>query len=304
MAAISSVIVSAKNDINTNPVGNKKRMKKETTREVTPTKVAITRRNARERNRVKQVNNGFLTLRQHIPTDIAAAYENGRSNNKKLSKVETLRMAVEYIRSLKEILSSDRHLEENELVSTDTSVTYQQYVLIPGTDTYRLSNTFDYEDEENIKPINSDAVELPLAEKGLDDSILYSNVGSPYSQKSSVCSPGYGADGLMLPPIEVLYPRSVIQNNLLIQQPTLPSNQSIHINNRFGSNLTLFHHQTSEVSSLSNSSCDSSDFIKSETLSDDHSEFNFRYSDVKTEEETIDVMDWWENHSKLTVIQS
>lgn len=197
MAAISSVIVSAKNGMETNPVGNKKRMKKDTIRETTPTKIAITRRNARERNRVKQVNNGFLTLRQHIPTDIAAAYENGRSNNKKLSKVETLRMAVEYIRSLKEILSRDHHLEDNDLSSTDTSVTYQQYLLIPGTDSYRLTNTFDYEDEENIKPVITDAVELPLNEKGLDDNILYSNVGSPYSQKSSVCSPGYGADGLV-----------------------------------------------------------------------------------------------------------
>lgn len=110
----------------------------------------------------------------------------------------------------------------------------------------------------------------------------------------------------MLPPIEVLYPRSVIQNNLTIQPATLPLNQSLNINNSFESNLTLFHHQTSEVSSLSNSSVNScdSDFIKSETLSDDHTDFNFRYSDVKTEEETIDVMDWWENHSKLSVIQS
>ncbi|PSN41437.1 hypothetical protein C0J52_14543 [Blattella germanica] len=75
-----------------------------------PPPVAVARRNARERNRVKQVNNGFATLRQHIPLSVAAAYsssgDSGRSS-KKLSKVETLRMAVDYIRSLQELLSSD-----------------------------------------------------------------------------------------------------------------------------------------------------------------------------------------------------
>lgn len=67
-----------------------------------PPPVAVARRNARERNRVKQVNNGFATLRQHIPSHIAAGYGD---RGKKLSKVETLRMAVEYIRSLQRILA-------------------------------------------------------------------------------------------------------------------------------------------------------------------------------------------------------
>ncbi|KAK3557915.1 hypothetical protein QTP86_003311 [Hemibagrus guttatus] len=43
--------------------------------------VAVARRNERERNRVKQVNMGFQTLRQHVPNGAA---------NKKMSKVETL----------------------------------------------------------------------------------------------------------------------------------------------------------------------------------------------------------------------
>ncbi|XP_071453173.1 achaete-scute homolog 1a-like [Hetaerina americana] len=63
---------------------------------------SVARRNARERNRVKQVNNGFATLRQHIPI--------GSSNSaaaKKMSKVETLRCAVEYIRSLQSLLNSE-----------------------------------------------------------------------------------------------------------------------------------------------------------------------------------------------------
>jgi achaete-scute complex protein len=61
--------------------------------------VAVARRNARERNRVKQVNNGFGVLRQHIPFT---------ARNKKMSKVETLRCAVEYIRSLQIMLDEKK----------------------------------------------------------------------------------------------------------------------------------------------------------------------------------------------------
>ena len=64
----------------------------------TATPIAVARRNERERNRVKMVNMGFHTLRQHIP--------NG-SKNKKMSKVETLRSAVEYIRQLQLLLNAD-----------------------------------------------------------------------------------------------------------------------------------------------------------------------------------------------------
>ncbi|XP_071558483.1 achaete-scute complex protein T3 [Temnothorax nylanderi] len=86
---------------------------------------SVARRNARERNRVKQVNNGFATLRQHIPQTVAQAlgsstagtHGGSRAGSKKLSKVETLRMAVEYIRSLQ------RLLEEHDGSSESTSST-------------------------------------------------------------------------------------------------------------------------------------------------------------------------------------
>lgn len=84
---------------------------------------SVARRNARERNRVKQVNNGFATLRQHIPQSVAQALGgntagtggSSRAGSKKLSKVETLRMAVEYIRSLQ------RLLEENDGGSSEST---------------------------------------------------------------------------------------------------------------------------------------------------------------------------------------
>ncbi|XP_023951566.2 achaete-scute complex protein T3 [Bicyclus anynana] len=77
---------------------------------------SVARRNARERNRVKQVNNGFAALRQHIPSAVSAALAGGRGSSRKLSKVDTLRLAVEYIKSLK------RLLEESEEGCSETQL--------------------------------------------------------------------------------------------------------------------------------------------------------------------------------------
>ena len=56
----------------------------------------MARRNARERNRVKGVNDGFGFLKKHVP-----------NMKSKSSKVETLRGAIDYIRRLKELLGED-----------------------------------------------------------------------------------------------------------------------------------------------------------------------------------------------------
>ncbi|XP_055586548.1 achaete-scute complex protein T4-like [Uranotaenia lowii] len=89
---------------------------------VTPQQSAsIQRRNARERNRVKQVNNGFAHLRQHIPSAVITSLTNGgRGPHKKLSKVDTLRVAVEYIRSLQRMLDED--MENSGKVSTKSDI--------------------------------------------------------------------------------------------------------------------------------------------------------------------------------------
>lgn len=64
--------------------------------------VSIQRRNERERNRVKLVSDGFANLRKHVPTTPV---------NKKLSKVETLRTAIEYIKYLQRVLNESKRLE-------------------------------------------------------------------------------------------------------------------------------------------------------------------------------------------------
>lgn len=75
-----------------------------------PTSVA--RRNERERNRVKMVNNGFATLRNHVP--------NGQKN-KKMSKVETLRSAVEYIKQLQKLLNQTSSSSQSSFEASDLS---------------------------------------------------------------------------------------------------------------------------------------------------------------------------------------
>jgi achaete-scute complex protein len=110
---------------------------------------SVARRNARERNRVKQVNNGFATLRQHIPPSVAAAFapqgpSTGRGASKKLSKVETLRLAVEYIRCVKQMIEdhesdmsgncNENSLQDNRYY-TNSPDQYQSYPILLPTPT-------------------------------------------------------------------------------------------------------------------------------------------------------------------------
>ncbi|XP_031623795.1 achaete-scute complex protein T3-like [Contarinia nasturtii] len=90
---------------------------------------SVQRRNARERNRVKQVNMGFNNLRQHIPPDVVTQLSNGgRGASKKISKVDTLRLAVEYIRRLQGILDdSDTESLSASSNSTSSSTSSNSY---------------------------------------------------------------------------------------------------------------------------------------------------------------------------------
>ncbi|XP_060886231.1 achaete-scute homolog 4-like [Labrus mixtus] len=55
----------------------------------------IRKRNERERHRVRCVNEGYARLREHLPHEF---------EDKRLSKVETLRAAVDYIKHLQSLL--------------------------------------------------------------------------------------------------------------------------------------------------------------------------------------------------------
>ncbi|XP_038243453.2 achaete-scute homolog 4 [Dermochelys coriacea] len=55
----------------------------------------VRKRNERERQRVRCVNEGYTRLREHLPKELA---------DKRLSKVETLRAAINYIKHLQSLL--------------------------------------------------------------------------------------------------------------------------------------------------------------------------------------------------------
>lgn len=55
----------------------------------------IHKRNERERQRVRCVNEGYARLREHLPQEF---------EDKRLSKVETLRAAISYIKHLQDLL--------------------------------------------------------------------------------------------------------------------------------------------------------------------------------------------------------
>lgn len=55
----------------------------------------IRKRNERERHRVRCVNEGYARLREHLPREL---------EEKRLSKVETLRAAIDYIKHLQSLL--------------------------------------------------------------------------------------------------------------------------------------------------------------------------------------------------------
>ena len=92
----------------------------------------IRKRNERERERVRCVNDGYVKLRNHLPSQ--------ESKEKRISKVETLRGAIKYIRHLQTLLteldrtsahakSTPNHSKENtesssgEKTKTSTKVT-------------------------------------------------------------------------------------------------------------------------------------------------------------------------------------
>lgn len=148
---------------------------------------SVQRRNARERNRVKQVNNGFANLRQHIPSDVINALTHGgRGASKKLSKVDTLRLAVEYIRRLKDILddgetdTSSSSSTRSSQMSADSYYTNTQIPPPPCSES-SASPTPSYSSENSsisnnyVAPVNyyKNECEYPVEDEDLLDYIAF-----------------------------------------------------------------------------------------------------------------------------------
>jgi len=173
---------------------------------------SVARRNARERNRVKQVNNGFATLRSHIPLSVAAALSSsagsgsgsgGRGTSKKLSKVETLRMAVEYIRSLQQLL--DDHAGETSSTTSSTNETVSSALTTTTNETGYYSSS-----PESSVTILTATTTLPVGTQhfghhttGSSHPLLIqqqatltgSSLSPPCSEASSSPTPSYASEG-------------------------------------------------------------------------------------------------------------
>ncbi|XP_052666632.1 achaete-scute homolog 3 [Harpia harpyja] len=83
----------------------------------------IRKRNERERQRVKCVNEGYAKLRHHLPKEYL---------EKRLSKVETLRAAIKYISYLQSVLYNDSVVAEKnvmELGQTPKAINKQNQFL-------------------------------------------------------------------------------------------------------------------------------------------------------------------------------
>ena len=100
----------------------------------------VARRNERERNRVKQVNDGFAALRKKVPF---------LPDKKKLSKVEILRYAMMYIRDLKEMV--DDHDCNNKSLMGSVSASSDDNS--PDADCILIDD--DISDGQSSSPSNS-----------------------------------------------------------------------------------------------------------------------------------------------------
>ncbi|KAK3099024.1 hypothetical protein FSP39_025350 [Pinctada imbricata] len=69
----------------------------------------VRKRNERERERVRCVNDGYSRLKEHLPLE---------NKNKRISKVDTLRRAIEYIRYLRSLLAENDDDKMSEQVKT------------------------------------------------------------------------------------------------------------------------------------------------------------------------------------------
>lgn len=80
-------------------------------------KASVERRNKRERLRVKQINNTFVTLRNQLPNNCLSP----KRNTKKFSKVDTLRNAIEYIRGLHQLIRDHDTMYTSALMSSPSA---------------------------------------------------------------------------------------------------------------------------------------------------------------------------------------
>lgn len=132
------------------------------------------RRNERERERVRCVNEGYIRLKEHLPID---------NKEKRLSKVETLRCAIQYIKYLQGLLQEGNfHKDHNNskwkftnnkmTFSSDYTRGAQDDSVLVCSKTSFFSGNYEYDDSDydvmnsssDFNEVSSDAESLKWIE--------------------------------------------------------------------------------------------------------------------------------------------
>lgn len=132
-------------------------------------KQGTTKRNARERNRVRFINDCFEVLREHIPYEFVLDDQKSAAN-RKLSKVETLKYATQYIKQLTELL---------EQSSCQTNLEHSDQKLLKQ-DTQMHVNIYN----ENSKLFQFTSSGSSVSSVGSNEYFSYSPAGSSTSSSS------------------------------------------------------------------------------------------------------------------------
>lgn len=93
------------------------------------------RTNERERNRIQNMNIGYARLRDHIVRGTLQSKRNNQKSTKRLSKLEIISMAIDYIRSLENTLANSSDNSNKSTLSNTRSMTTPSESASPSTNT-------------------------------------------------------------------------------------------------------------------------------------------------------------------------
>ncbi|GFO42696.1 achaete-scute-like protein 1 [Plakobranchus ocellatus] len=140
--------------------------------------VAVAKRNERERNRVKLINMTFQKLRQHLPMMTVGS----KGKSRKLSKVQTLRSAIDYIRELQHKVH--KHQQE--------SLSQQQPQ--PKQELHQKTHKQLQDEFLQMKPYSPNSEEDDMAgeEEMFEDGEMTYETFPPLQHRNSKCNISYG----------------------------------------------------------------------------------------------------------------
>nr|QNN94673.1 achaete-scute A1 transcription factor [Malacoceros fuliginosus] len=165
----------------------------------------MAKRNERERNRVQTINSTFETLQAYLPP----GYIQPKPKNKKMSKVEVLHAAINYIRNLQEVLSETDHLaamHPHQLPPQAHMMGHNQHIMIVPTSiptmmpatpqssahlhAYPTPPTPNMQQHEEMAFFQQQQQQQQQHQQQLQESVGFSTpVSTPYGQASQIQAP-------------------------------------------------------------------------------------------------------------------